>query len=59
MPQGLDGFEDDRVAQWGVRNIELALTHHPLRQLTRIEFAVGHQMAHADISDLAFLKNHG
>jgi len=56
VPQGLNDLEDDRVAERRIGRIEIAFAHHSFRQLPRVELTVGFQMAHANIRDLAFLK---
>lgn len=56
MAQRLNNFEDDRVAERRIRHLELALAHHSLGQLARIELAIGLQMAQANVGDLALLE---
>jgi len=56
MAQRLDNLEDDRVAQRRIRHLELALTHHSLGQLARVELPISLQMAQANIGDLTLLE---
>ncbi|SFD78436.1 Integrase core domain-containing protein [Salipiger profundus] len=56
MAQRLDNLEHHGVPQRRVRDLEIALDHHPFGQLPRRHFHAIAEVMHADLGDLALLE---